>query len=216
MEIVGLFFVVCAFFAFAVLVSASYLAFAWLVLRMHPYRRRKLLLYAGLLPLGCAAFVLVASIALSMIGNDLLFGDIDVALPNGDKLIAMGKMHHNAEIVGPPQSVGSVAGIAVEASTVYGAYSHDFSNAPQASYFALDTRTGIYRNFSSVAELNSFAGHSITLVDPQDYQSGDPTFLRVERIENSIRFAPPLIFLLFYPTYLFRVRREAAPNQTSI
>ena len=216
MEFIGLFFAICAFFAVALFVSASYLAFTWLVLRTHPDRRGKLFLYAGLLPLGCAVYVLVASFALSMIGVDLLFGDIDVALPNGDRLVAMGKMHHNADITGPPQSVGWVAGIAVEASTVYGAYSHDFPDAPHASYFVLDTRTGIYRNFNSIAELDSYAGHSIMLVDPQDYQSADPTFLRVERIENSIRFAPPLIILLLYPIYLFRVRRGAAPNLTSI
>ena len=215
MEILGLLFDIFVFFAVAVFVSASYLAFAWLALRRHPYRRTKLLLYAGLLPPCCAVYVLVASLALSITGADLLFGDIDVGLPNGDRLVAMGKMHHNANITGTPQSVGWVAGIAVEASTVYGAYSHDFSDAPHASYFALDTRTGIYRNFNSVAELNSCAGHSITLVDPEDYQSADPTFLRDKRIENSIRFVPPLILLLFCPIYLLRVRRGAASDQAN-
>jgi hypothetical protein len=216
MEIFGIFVVTCALFAIAALISCCYLALALLALRKYPYRRKRLVLCAGLLPLGCAAYVLVASISLSVVGADLLFGDIDVPLPNGYRLTAMGKMHHNANIAGPfPESLGNVGGIALEANTIYGSYSHDFPNAPNASYVALDTRTGIHHNFTSIAELDGYAGHPVTLVDPQDFQASYPAYRRLNRIENLIRFAPPLIVLVIFPIYLFRVRHRTTPDHAT-
>jgi hypothetical protein len=208
MEFIGLFIGGVLFFALSVVIGCVYAGVAWRILGSRE-DHRKFRWIAAFLPPLFAAYIAVCAILFALIipgeGDRIFFGDVYERMPNGYTLKAMAKMptygiiQNDSGIRGVGGSVGSLA---VDGPFVFGEYSD------KQGYFAFDTRNGTNLHFATVAELDRQAGRPIHFTDTFSFQSSDGKRSRLQTIERSIWFGPPLICSVFYCAFLVRLRRR--------
>jgi hypothetical protein len=217
MEFIGLFIAGVLFFAVSAVVGCMYGAVAWLILGPANSRRKFLwAVTAACLPPVFAAYVTACAVVFAMLipgeGDRTFFGDLYEPLPNGYFVTAMAKMPDDGCISADNSGsvrcvIGWVGSLAVESPFVFGAYSEkEFSH--KEGYFALDTRNGTNLDFATLAELDRHAGHPVHLTETFSYRSSDGKRGRVQAIERSIWFGPPLMCSVLYFAFLVKLRRR--------
>jgi hypothetical protein len=152
-------------------------------------------------------------------------GDFNEPVPHGYILTGLGKMPEYSYFESTPPMMqphlrGGVRRLELDGEVVYGAYGHlddgsGFGGRDQdQGYFIFDTRTGEVRNISTIAQLNTAAGHPVHLVDSQSFRSQDPYQVRLRRIESWVYLGPPIAAFLYcvYRLIRFRIRGQETPD----
>lgn len=210
MEIIGRFILATALMSAACVAGAVCAVCVYLILRLKKKRCRRAYLIAGLFPPATMAFwlaCLVISSALSgWIGTpDLVFGDINEALPSGYRLNALDKMPESGNIEkadDPIHGVGWVRSLQVEGPYVFGKY--DYTYFPRTSeeigrnYFLFDTRNGRTINFSSENQLANAVNTKIHLVPTESFRGPESTTQRVSTAAFLIVIVGPPLAVGFW------------------
>jgi hypothetical protein len=220
-EMIGLLFGLTFLCVLAVLAGGVSAGLAYLLF-WGAHRPKRLIIFAGLIPISALSYVVFCAICMEMfIPNqpDLFFGDFAEPLPNGYILTGLGKMPEYSYFESSPQGMhqplllGGVRRLEQDGQTVYGAYGH-LDNQPydgenkDRGYFIFDTRTGGVRNFTTIGELNAAAGHPVHLVESQYFQSQDPGRTVLRRVENVVFSFPPASCSLLCLFLLLRERQR--------
>jgi len=218
-EMIGLLMAAAALLIFSGGLSGVYILITLLLVRGRA-SSKSLALLAGLIPMASVVYIMVCSVAFSIVvpgQSGALFGDISEPLPNGYTLAALGKMPEFARIDPKsdsdrqPQLLGYIRRIQVEGYIVYGEYGSRFTEStwPDAGdhgWFAFDTRSRVVRNFDTLAELNTFAGHQVGLVKAIEFHSHDRYHRHFLQVKRFVLFAPTTIASLLFFLFLFRLR----------
>jgi hypothetical protein len=217
-EIIGLLGDIALLFAFSSLVGGVYALVAWIIVRSQAHSRKRRIAIAAALPPAFAAYILACAIAFSIFvpgHSELLFGSISEGLPNGYRLMALGKMPRYGRIEAPsgdinqPTANGYFGSVEVDGPLVFGAYDSRYDASPgdgNQGYFAFDTRSGKVLDFGTLPELNRYAGHSAHFTENQSFRSAEASQKRLFNVERWIWFAPPHMCTAFYFLFLLKVR----------
>lgn len=216
MEIIGRLVMMFLLMAVASVAGAVCGLIVYLLLRRAHRPSRRASLIAGFFPpavMGYLLACLILSSALSsVLGTpDLVFGDINEALPNGFTLEALDKMPEDGHIQKAGDNsiqVAWVGSLQVEGPIVLGKYDYTyFPRTPEETgrdFFLFDTRTHEIRNFASESELAASAKTIIHLT-PTPYFKGLSSFRH--HVSNAfllfISVAPPLAAALFLTRRFF-------------
>lgn len=218
-DFIGLFigFAICA-----ILASLFGLVFglaAWLILRRQVLVRFLLALIAATIPVASLFYMAGLAVLFSFAvpgQSELLFNGVSEELPNGYRLTALGKMPEFGDIEPidkhhlVPQLREPVGKIDVQGAMVFGAYSKDFGqpDSPDHGYFAFNTETSDVTNFTSIEELNKFAGNPVRLVDNRYYHSKEHSQIVRDNWERAIWLVPPALITVLYFALLIRFRKS--------
>jgi hypothetical protein len=215
-EIIGLFLGAAVFFGFSAVLGAIFGLAAWVLFRRRSGLFRRVWLAASIPPL-CAVYM---AFCLVVFPGESLFGDISEPLPNGYVLKALGKMPEDGEINGPsirdqPQLAGYIGKVDLEGSTLFGMYSHLFTEQGfdphpvlRPCCFAFDTRLAATQNFDSMSEMENSARKKLTLVEVQYFQSKELAHIRLVYLQRLIFSLPPCVLVLGGWLFLFLWRRD--------
>ena len=228
MEIIGRLIMMAALVSMACIAGALSSLSVYLLLRMKKRPNCGACLIAGVFPpatmaywLGC---LIISSILSGTIGTpDLVFGDINEALPNGYTLEALDKMPEAGRIVKAGDSrigIAFVRSLQVKGLYVFGSY--DYTYFPRTSeeigrdYFLFDTRTGETTNFKTEDQLASAVQETIHLTPTEYFRGPEGGGQRVLTAAFVFLLAvPPLaigLWLLFRLIMLLRSPRHPLPG----
>lgn len=191
MEIIGRFIMMTALMSAALVAGAICALCVYLILRLKKRRCRRAYLFAGLFPPATMAFwlaCLIMSSALSgWIGTpDLVFGDINEALPNGYRLKALDKMPESGTIEKSADlvhGVGWVRSLEVQGPYVFGKYDYTFfprtTEEVGRNYFLFDTRTGRTTNFVTEDQLAIAVNTKVHLTPNESFRGPKSTMQEI-------------------------------------
>ncbi|UWZ83183.1 hypothetical protein [Occallatibacter riparius] len=183
-----------------------------LLLRLKRRQSRSACLIAALFPpatmaywLGC---LIVSAMLSRLIGTpDLLFGDINEALPNGYRLTALDKMPEAGRIAKDGDSIHGVAwvgSVQVEGPYVLGHYDYTYFprkiEEAERNYFLFDTRGGQTTDFANEDQLASAVKRAVNLTPTESFHGPRSSGQRISMVAFLIAGAAPLavgFWLLF-------------------
>ena len=204
----------------ACVAGAVCIACVYLILRRRKKRGRRALLIAGLFPPVSMAFWLACLIVSSALSGwlrtpDLIFGDINEALPNGYMLKALNKMPEAGNIEKTNDlvhEVGWVRSLQVDGPYVFGKYDYTyFPRTPEETgrnYFLFDTRNGNTTNFSTENQLAGVVKTTIHLTPTESFRGPVSIIQRISTAALLIIAVAPFIVGLWLLFRLVAVLRS--------
>jgi len=195
----------------------------WLLTRGRGPGHKRLVLLGASLPLASLAYAFIFEIAFGLFvpaAHETFPGDIDEPLPGGYSLKGLDKMPEYSFITRSPDFTGQVqvpsniASIAVEGQLVLGSFRtrQPWDTLPLPSgFFAFNTATSTEMLFANKAELDSFAGHSVSLIETSRFSSREPKVKLLRRLGLVGDVFLPILALVVLGMKILAYRRANKP-----